>query len=453
MKIKRILRVTRGRLLSGDPHADIDLSTISIDSRKIAPGQFFLPIKGANFDGEDFIEDAFKKGAVGSFTTKSTTIGSQYDKIMIRVKDTTAALQDVARYNRSKFGIPVIGITGSNGKTTVKDMVAKVLSSKFNVLKNEGTMNNHIGVPLTLLKLNSSHDVCVVEMGTNHHGEIRLLAGIASPTVAIINNIGPSHLEFFKDLKGVFAAKKEILEGLDRDSLAIFNGDDRYLSSIKKQPFKIMRFGFSDANDFRASGVSSDGAGVRFILNESSPFALKLIGAHNVSNALAAIAVAHNFNISYLETKKALYEYSPVNMRLNARQVGEITVIDDVYNSNPLSMKSAIDTLTEYPARRRWIVSADMLELGRQEKEFHSMIGEIIAKSGFSGLITFGDLSKHTSSRALECGMDKERVWHCSDRSEIAVLLKKIVDKGDAILIKGSRSMRMEEVVKGIMGE
>ena len=457
MKISEIIRITKGRMVLGDPGTEIDPAGISTDSRTIGEGQFFLPLKGNNFDGEQFISEAFDKGAIGAFITVHgpslagrQALSAIRDKIVIQVKDATDALQKLAHYNRMRFRVPVIGVTGSNGKTTVKDMIAKVLSSKFNVLKNEGTKNNHIGVPLTLLKLNNSHDICVIEMGTNHRGEIRLLAGIASPTVAVITNIGPSHLEFLRDLKGVFAAKREILETLSRGSLAVINGDDEYLSTIKSKVFKTMRFGFNLTNDFRASGVSTDGSGIKFTLNDKSPFTLNLIGAHNVSNALAAIAVAYNFDISYPDTKKALSEYSPAGMRLNARQVGDIIVIDDAYNSNPLSMRSAIETLAGYPAKGRWIVSADMLELGRREEEFHKAIGEAIARSGFSGLITFGRLSRHTSLRALECGMDKNRVWHCSDRAKIADILKDSMDKGDAVLVKGSRAMKMEEVIKEI---
>ncbi|MDP3730445.1 MAG: UDP-N-acetylmuramoyl-tripeptide--D-alanyl-D-alanine ligase [Candidatus Omnitrophota bacterium] len=448
MKIGEIIKATGGRMVSGGPETDIDLSKISTDSRTIKEGDLFLPLKGNNFNGEDFTGEAFKKGAIGAFVTVHGQRSTVHGKTIIQVRDTTVALQRLARYRRKKFKGPVIGVTGSNGKTTVKDMVAGVLSSKFNVLKNEGTKNNHIGVPLTLLKLNDSHDMCVVEMGTNHHGEIRLLAEIASPTVAVITNIGPSHLEFLRDIKGVFAAKREILETLNRDSLIVINGDDEYLSTIKSKVFRLMRFGFNAINDFQASGVSSNGTGIRFILNDRSNFTLSLIGTHNVYNALAAIAVAYSFDISYLATKKALSEYSPANMRLNARRVGDVTVIDDAYNSNPLSMKSAIEALAGYPAKGRWMVSADMLELGQAERDFHSMIGETIAKSGFSGLITFGDLSRHTSSRALECGMDKNRVWHCSNRKEIADILKRSMDSGDAVLVKGSRAMKMEEVIK-----
>ncbi|MDD5174206.1 MAG: UDP-N-acetylmuramoyl-tripeptide--D-alanyl-D-alanine ligase [Candidatus Omnitrophica bacterium] len=448
VKIKEIIRVTGGKLLSGDPEREMDLSKISTDSRSINKGDFFIALRGANFDGNCFIDEVLKKGAIGALSCPRKRGLPRAEKILIQVSDTTKALQDIAAYHRKKFSIPVIGVTGSNGKTTVKDMIAGVLSSRFNVLKNEGTKNNHIGVPLTLLKLNSSHDMCVIEMGTNHRGEIRLLADIASPTVAVITNIGPSHLEFLKDLKGVFAAKREILEGLSRGSLVIINGDDKYLSTIKSKAFRIMRFGFNTKNDFYASGVSTDISGMRFTLNERSSFTLDLIGAHNVLNSLAAIAVAYNFDISYSDTKKALSEYSPAGMRLNARRVGNITVIDDVYNSNPLSMGSAIEALAGYPAKSRWIVSADMLELGQREEEFHKVIGEAIAGSGFSGLITFGELSRHTSSRALECGMDKSRVWHCSDRGEIADILKRSMGSGDAVLVKGSRAMKMEEVVK-----
>ena len=450
MKISEIIKATRGRIISGSPETEIDLAGISTDSRTIERGQFFLPLKGANFNGEEFIENAFKNGASGTFTTQRTVSGAQHGKAVIQVKDTIDALQKLARYNRARFNGPVIGVTGSNGKTTVKDMIAKVLSTRFNVLKNEGTKNNHIGVPLTLLKLNNSYDMCVAEMGTNHYGEIRLLAGIASPTIAVITNIGPSHLKFLRNLKGVFAAKREILEILDRDSLAIINGDDEYLSAIKSKVFKVMRFGFDSTNNFHASGISADGAGIKFILNDRSLFTLNLIGTHNVYNALAAIAVAYNFDISYFDTKKALSEYSPAGMRLNARQVGDVTVIDDAYNSNPLSMRSAIEALAGYPARGRWIVSADMLELGSKEEEFHKVIGEIIAGSGFNGLITFGNLSRHTSSRALECGMDKNRVWHCSDRTKIADILKDSMDSGDVVLVKGSRAMKMEEVITAL---
>jgi UDP-N-acetylmuramoyl-tripeptide--D-alanyl-D-alanine ligase len=464
VKISEIVEVTGGKLLSGDLGKEVELSRVSTDSRSVHKGDFFIALSGANFDGNCFVDEVLKKGAIGALLCPRKRASIQAldsrlrgndneEKVLIQVSDTTKALQDIAAYHRRKFNIPVIGVTGSNGKTTVKDMIAKVLSSKFNVLKSEGTKNNHIGVPLTLLKLNASHDMCVVEMGTNHRGEIRLLADITLPTIAVITNVGPSHLEFLKDLKGVFAAKKEILEKLDKRSIAVINGDDAYLSAIKSETFKVVKFGFNSTNAFQASGVLTTSRGMKFILNGGSAFTLDLIGAHNISNALAAIAIAYNLGIKYSDTKKALSEYSPANMRLNVRRKDGITIINDAYNSNPLSMNSAIEALAGYPAKGRWVVSADMLELGQRGEEFHRAAGEAIAGSGFSGLITFGALSRYTSSRALECGMDKKRVWHCSDRSKIAGILKKSMGKGDAVLVKGSRAMNMEEVVENLKGK
>ena len=234
MLIKKILKITNGKLLSGSAASDIDPMSISTDSRTIRPGEFFLPLKGNNFDGEKFIEDAFDKGAIGAFVGGRGPGTGDRDKIIIQVKNTTEALQKIAHVHRMEFDVPVIGVTGSNGKTTAKEMISKVLSSRFNVLKNEGTKNNHIGVPQTLLKLDKRHDICVLEMGANHKGEIRLLADIARPDIAVITNIGPSHLEFLKDLKGVFDAKREIFEFLDENSVAIINGDDKWLSKVKR---------------------------------------------------------------------------------------------------------------------------------------------------------------------------------------------------------------------------
>lgn len=463
MTVQEILKITKGKLICGKGKSDINLASISSDSRKIKKGEFFLPLKGNNFNGEDFIADAFKRGAIGAFTTNSqltthpglssATAGTGNSKlIIIRVKDTTIALQRIAHCHRKKFSIPVIGVTGSNGKTTVKEMIAKVLSYKFNVLKNEGTKNNHIGLPQTLLKLNKEHAICVLEMGTNHKDEIRLLSGIARPDVAVITNVGHSHLEFLKNLKGVFKAKIEIFDFLNKDGIAIINGDDENLSALKNMPFRIMRFGFNDKNDFRASRLFLEGHSIKFLLNDRSPFTLNLLGTHNAYNALAAIAVAYNFGLSYEATKKALSEFAPANMRLNEKNIDGILVINDAYNSNPLSMRCALEAMKTYPAKARWVVSSDMLELGRREEDFHAMIGETIAKSNFDGLVTFGVLSRLTSSRAIECGMKKDRVWHCSSRQEVADILRKMARRGDAVLIKGSRAMKMEEVVEKLEG-
>jgi len=449
MIVSEILKATGGTLISGNISARIDPASISTDSRTIKKGSFFLPLKGENFDGELFIDEAFKKGAIGSLTARRNIKSSMYKgKTIIIVKNTVKALQDIARHHRMKFYIPVIGVTGSNGKTTTKDMISHVLSKKFNVLKNEGTKNNQIGVSQTLLKLNKKHDICVLEMGTNHRGEIRLLSGVARPTIAIITNIGPSHLKFLKNLKGVFEAKKEILEFLGKNGLAIINGDDEYLAGLKCKGLRVIRFGFNDRNNLRASLLSASINHTEFLLDDKARFELNLLGTHNVYNALAAIAVGRHFKFSIKSIADSLAEYRPAYMRLNVKNIGGVIIIDDTYNSNPLSMKTALQAMRVLPSKGKWIVSADMLELGNKQDDFHSMIGESVAKAGFKGLLTFGTLSRNTYDSALRCGMNKDNTWYCSTRREVADILCRVAQRGDAILVKGSRAMKMEEVIE-----
>jgi UDP-N-acetylmuramoyl-tripeptide--D-alanyl-D-alanine ligase len=331
----------------------------------------------------------------------------------------------------------------------VKEMIWKILSEGRNVLKNEGTKNNHIGVPQTLLKLKDEHEFLVLELGSNHKGEIRRLADIARPTMAVITNIGPSHLEFLVDLDGVYQEKKDIFEFLHkRKGIAIINGDDDRLDKLSDKRFKFIRFGLKQSNDFRADRITIKKNKLTFILNGKASFRLNLLGMHNVHNALAAIAVASQFDMDHGTISDALLNYKPTYMRLNLKKVNGVDIIDDSYNSNPLSMQAALEALERYPAKAKWVVSADMLELGSKSSYFHRLIGQSIARSGVEGLITFGRLSKHTLSEARQFGMDKDSLWHCSSHDEIVRILKGIVKEGDVVLLKGSRSMKMEEVLK-----
>ena len=449
MKVKEILKVTHGKLLSGSPDAEIDLAKVSTDSRAIKKGEFFIALKGMNFDGNDFAHNVLNKGAIGTIVSKPLASARKpgAGKIIIQVRDTTKALQEIAAYHRKQFRIPVVCITGSNGKTTVKDMAWHLLSTHYNVLRNEGTKNNHIGVPQTLLKLNPKHQICVLELGTNHKGEIALLAGIARPTVAVITNIGPSHLEFLGSLEGVFEAKREMLQYLDKGrGLIILNGDDEFLSKIKYK--NIVKYGFNKSNDIFAEAITPRFKRIDFVVNNKMVFELDLLGKHNIYNALAAIAIALNFGLSYKMIRKALLNYKPTYMRLQPDNINGIEILNDSYNSNPSSMMRALETVKCYPGRAKWIVSGDMLELGRESERFHKMIGESIAKYGFEGLVTFGELSKKTLSQAKANGMRKDRLWHCSTHDEIVKVLKKVVRKGDVVLLKGSRSMKMEKVLE-----
>ena len=453
MKISEIVKVTGGRLVCGDPDFEIKPPLISTDSRTIKRGSLFIALKGPNFDGADFVGDVFKKGASGAIVTAGKAATGKGKKIIIEVDDTTKALQDIAHHHRMKFNIPVVAVTGSNGKTSTKEMIWEVLSSRYKVLKNEGTKNNHIGVPQTLLSLTAKHDICVLELGTNHEGEIRALSAIARPTVAVITNIGPSHLEYLGSLEGVFRAKMEIVEYLNGDDLLIINGDDPFLASLKGAGLTIERFGFKDSNDYVASQVLTKKRELQFLVNGIERFTLNILGTHNVYNALAAIAVASHFRIPYSPMRSSFRNYKPASMRLNLKKTGGIDIIDDCYNSNPLSMKAALEALMAYPAKTKWVVSGDMLELGSHAAYLHKSLGEDIARSGVGGLITFGELSKYTFEGARAAGMDERMLWHCSSHDEMASLLKSRASKGDVILIKGSRGMRMEEVVEKLKGQ
>ena len=459
MKIKEIIKITQGKLLSGDPNTDIDPATISTDSRTIKCGGLFIALKGPNFDGNKFVDDAFKKGAIGAIVTQHAAVRSeaepprrgrstQHEKVVIRVNDGAKALGQIAAYHRRQFNIHVIAVTGSNGKTTVKEMISVVLGTKYNVLKNEGTNNNHIGVPQTLLGLNKKHTIAVLELGANHEGEIDKLAGIAGPTAAVITNIGSSHLEFFGSLEGVFSAKKEILRHLKRPGFAVLNGDDEYLSAVRPGRFKIIRYGLGGRNDHRAADIYSGRRGICFTVNGREDYKLNLLGIHNVYNALSAIAVAKEFGIGYGSIRAGLATFRPARMRLDLKKIKGIDIINDSYNSNPFSMRAALDVVRHYPATTRWVVSGDMLELGGAAVRFHKEIGERIAESGAAGLLTFGRLSKHTLSGARACGMAKNRLWHCATHGDIAGVLKKVVKRGDVVLLKGSRSMAMEKVLE-----
>jgi len=448
MNVAEILRATGGRLIGGDRHAIIDPRRISTDSRSVRRGDLFVAIKGDRFDGDAFAGDALTRGALGAVVTRDDVVAKAPGKVIIRVDDGTKALQQIAHHHRMRFSLPVIGVTGSNGKTTVKEMIAAVLSGSFKVLKTEGTKNNHIGVPQTLLKLTNAHEVCVLEMGTNHQGEIRFLAQIARPSMGVLTNIGPSHLEFFKDLEGVFSAKRELLDALPAGGCALVNGDDMYLSHVESRDHRIVRFGFRKRNHVRANHIFSAKGRLAFIVNERHPFSLRMLGLHNVMNSLAAIACGLEYGVSYSLMKKRLAAFAPAESRMHVKEVGGIVVIDDSYNANPLSMEYALEALAGYQGKTKWVVVGDMLELGKSEKRYHESVGVAVAKLALGGLFTYGKLSRHIAEKALASGMKNARIRHCATHEEIARALGKAARKGDVVLVKGSRGMRMEEVIK-----
>ena len=348
-----------------------------------------------------------------------------------------------------KFDIPVIAVTGSNGKTTTKDMIWHVLSGRFNALRNEGTKNNHMGLPQTLLELGGKTEIAVVELGMNHKGEIGNLAGMALPSAGVITNIGPSHLEALGTLKNVFRAKRELLEALPRGALTVLNGDDAFLSKIKTGRLKRVTFGFSGGNDFRATDIESTNIAIRFWLNETVKFELHMLGRHNIYNALAAIAVASNFGISMSYVREALAAFREASgMRLSREEIAGIDFINDSYNANPLSWKAAIEAVSDYrTSGRKILISGDMLELGPSAGSYHAKIGELVARSGIDLLLAIGSFSRQTVKAAVSGGMDEMNVKICPDQKMAALILNRVARPGDLVLVKGSRGMRMEKVI------
>jgi len=457
LNISDVLKATRGKLISGD--LEYNISGVSTDTRTIKPGNLFVALKGPSFDGHNFVGEAIKKGAIAVVVRASGYRGIRASGVsIIQAKDTLKAFGDIAHYYRAKFDIPFIGISGSNGKTTTKEMLHKVLGSRFSVLKNEGTENNLVGVPKTLLGLKSDHNIGVLELGTNHFGEISRLAEILAPSTAIITNIGSGHLEFLKSRPGVFKEKTELLKSLDRDGTAILNADDELLSRVSAVGgsasggrCRILRFGIEKDCDFKVTGIINRGSRIEFIVNGRYNFKIRLLARHNIYNALAAISAGFLYKIEYVDIYKALSEFEPVGGRLSFKNVEGVYIIDDTYNSNPQSLSGAIEALADYKtAGRKILVCADMLELGKSSARYHNEAGKAAALAGADYLISVGRFSNAVRAGALSNGMRKEAVFSCKDNSAVFDVLKDIVRERDVVLLKGSHSMRLGEVTNAL---
>jgi UDP-N-acetylmuramoyl-tripeptide--D-alanyl-D-alanine ligase len=453
-KIDELLIATGGVLIYGSK--TLFVKGISIDSRTIRPGQAFVAIKGKNFDGHDFIGKAIDKGArVVIVNSSELAVHSEIEKkaAFIAVKDTVKALGDIARYRRKRFNIPVIAVTGSSGKTTLKEMLSWVLSGKFKVLKNIGTENNHIGLPMTLLKLDSTYDLAVLEIGTNHFGEVDYLAGICQPNIGIITNIGPAHLEYFKNLRGVFKEKYALIRHLRKPQVAVLNVDNALL---KRQILRrdnsrfILGVGIKNRSDFFASDIKNLPGRLAFLVNKKYRFTLKTLGYYNIYNALAAIAVARLFGMKYKDIARRMNSFNFPQGRLKLRESDNICFIDDTYNSNPFSLEQALEALASLKVKGRKIfVMGDMLELGKKEALFHRQAGRKAAKV-CDAFIAVGRLSGLAAQAAKDSGFDTKNIFTCRNSQEAReVLFNKIApDRDDVVLVKGSRRMRMEEVFK-----
>lgn len=453
LSLKEIVAVLKGRIIPSSQDLDKKVQGISIDSRRIREDEVFFAIKGERFDGHDFLDEVFQKGALAAIVTQNTSLPE--DGTLVIVDDTLRALQELATYYRSKFSLPVIAVTGTNGKTTTKDMIADVLSQRYNVLKSPGNLNNHLGVPLTLFGLEWSYQVAVVEMGANHFGEIERLCRIASPNYGLITNVGRGHLEFFKTLKGVASAKGELFRYLNGQGKAFVNLDDPWV--VKKANFvmNITTYGFNKKADVKGEYLGSDELGCpRLRINDKVEIQLSVLGRHNIYNALAAACVGLEFGVGLEVIKRALENFQGESKRMELIHWEGVRILNDSYNSNPDSAKAALEYLAELKIPRegrRIAVLGDMLEQGEGSLREHRQLGSLTADLKIDTLLTYGQTSKATAEGALESGLRK--AYHFTTKREIINFLKDFLRKGDLVLIKGSRGMAMEEVIEGLIGE
>ncbi len=447
--VQELIRVTGGKLLGGSK--DIRVKGISIDSRTVKKGEVFLALKGNNFDGHDYIFQALKNGASGIIKQTGKPGPKSSAVFCLEVFDSIKALGDIARYHRSRFDIPVVAITGSNGKTTSKEMVSWVLAKAFKVLKTEGTKNNNIGLPLTLLRLRSCHRAAVVELGTNHFGEIKNLASICRPNIALITNIGPSHLEYFGDVAAVLKEKYSLVENLFFPAISILNADDRLLRrklSSSKRSGLILGFGTSKNSDFRLTYLQRAGQGIEFQVNRGRKMFLPTIGGHNVYNALAAVSCARILGLSYGQIAARLVGFEFPSGRLKLRKFDSARFIDDTYNSSPASLKHALYALEDFTSPgSKIVVMGDMMELGADKEKFHYQAGLQIARV-CDKFIAVGKLSRIAAEAARQSGFDTGNLFSCSTSEQARkILFTKISPKKeDVVLVKGSRAMKMEKI-------
>ncbi len=435
---------------TGDYPPDEAVRGYSIDSRTVAPGQLFFAVKGERLDGHDFVEQAIKNGAAAAVVRRDQLARYPRQKRLLAVEDTLVALQRLATAVRRLWGKPLIAVTGSAGKTTSKEAIAHVLSSRFRVLKSEGNFNNHFGLPLMLLKLEAEHDVAVIEMGMSHAGEIRELAKIAQPEIGVVTNVAPVHLEFFDSLAGIARAKYELVESLPGSGTAVLNADDEYVSQFGRDfKGKVVLYGTRSTAQVRAENLRSKGAlGTEFdvvIGGIREHATLPLVGEHNVLNALAAVAVGLERGMTLGEAVVTLVTLAPADKRGEVLNLGKITVINDCYNSNPKALEAMVDALATMPAKRRIVVAGEMLELGPAGEEMHRRAGEHIAQKKVDVVVGVRGLAQALTESAREAGLQAEFVASSEDAGE---WLARETRDGDVVLLKASRGVKLEKALE-----
>lgn len=448
IEINEIIRICKARLLQNSS-ADL-INSFSTDTRTIKQGDFFIPLKGKNYDGHQFIPEAISKGANGIFINKDYN-SLKFSKALtiLQVKDTNKALGELAKLMRSKVEANWIAITGSNGKTTTKELIASLLALKYRVVKNFLNENNYFGVTINILNIKEKVDFAIFEIGTSAPGELKVLLDILRPTSGVLTNIGPSHLENFITLDEVFKEKITLLQYLPSQAKVFLNGDDPFLKKIKNNnDYKIITFGLEQNNDYWADEIKQDLSGIDFRLWGKYPIHVPLLGENNVYNALAAIAVALEFDIELAQVRKKIANFSPPLGRMNIQKYRNITIIDDSYNSNPASLKMALQTLSQLPLSGKKIaVLSDMLELGTATYDQHKYLGYYLAEIGLNYLFAYGDKIRFLIEGAKERGFPENNIFYL-DKAAILDVLLRVIDEGDCVLFKASHAMGMKELLK-----
>lgn len=425
--------------------AQATLADVCTDTRKIQPGSLFVCLRGERFDGHSFASQAAQLGAAALLVDHPVDA----DVPQLVVTDTGKALLQLAGWYRRRFQLPVVGLTGSVGKTTTKEFIALVLGAKYNTLKTQGNLNNEIGVPQMLFRLEDSHTAAVIEMGMNHFGEISRLTRAVAPTVGLITNIGVSHIENLGSRAGILQAKLEILEGMAPDAPLIVNMDNDMLRTVKLGDRPLLTFAIDDQSaDFTATDIAEQGSTTTFTVHHSTftqPVTIPTVGIHNVYNALAAMAVGYVTGVNPAVAASALANYVPAGMRQNLVQVGGVQVIEDCYNASPDSMRAALQTLGKLPVHCRYAVLGAMLELGDYAKEAHTQVGKMAAENGIDGVLAYGADAAYIVDAAKQAGLENARLF--DTKEALAQSLAQQVQPGDGVLFKGSRGMHLEDVM------
>lgn len=447
MFLKNIVNAVNGKLLN-TLDENIEIKNISTDSRNIGENTLFVPIVGERVDGHNFIKSAFEKGAVCAFTEKEENIT---EVPLIKVKNTVKALGDLAKYYRKSLDVKVVGVTGSVGKTTTKDMVASVLSQKYNVLKTEGNYNNEIGMPLTVFNMDKNTEVAVLELGMSEFREIDYLSAIAKPDIAVITNIGTSHIENLGSREGILKAKTEMLPYIQEKGIVILNADDDMLITLDTEKYNIIWYGIENkcgiyADNIQLLGLEGSKCDIHTGKEILSVY-IPVSGKHMIYNAMAAVAAGKQLGLDNEQIVKGICEFIPTKMRMNIINCENgITIINDAYNASPQSMKAAIDVLTGSACIRKVAILGDMYEMGDFAPKYHKEVGEYAAKADIDVIIAVGEISENIKSGAEEAGAKKVLYF----RKQEDIKLQEILKKGDIVLVKASRGMHLEDTIDKI---